>query len=70
MDIKRTIDKAAMGLAMLYSPTQTPDFQSDISDTLMIRIPGRSAARGEVTHKTFKQMNRAERRAVASNSKR
>ncbi len=41
--------------------------QSDISDTLLLPIPGRSAARGEVTHKTFKDMNRAERRAVLSN---
>lgn len=42
----------------------------DISDTMLMRIPGRSAERGEVTHKTFKQMNRKERRIIASNKSR
>lgn len=40
------------------------------SDTLMLRIPGRSAARGEVTHKKFADMNRKERRAFLSGQKR
>lgn len=35
-------------------------------DTLLLRIPGRSAAAGEVTHKLFKDMNRKERRAFLS----
>jgi len=35
-------------------------------DKIMYRIPGRSAARGEVTHKMFKDMNRKERRAITS----
>lgn len=42
----------------------------DKSDTLLLRIPGRSAERGEVTHKAFKDMNRAERRAFLSNKSR
>lgn len=40
------------------------------SDSLMLRIPGRSAERGEITHKRFADMNRKERRAVLSGSKR
>lgn len=40
------------------------------SDTLLLRIPGRSAARGEITHKKFADMNRKERRAFLSGQKR
>lgn len=37
------------------------------SDTIRLAIPGRSAARGEITHKIFADMNRKERRALLSN---
>lgn len=37
---------------------------------LLLPIPGRSAARGEVTHKLAKDMNRKERRAFNSNKSR
>jgi hypothetical protein len=51
----------------VYVPERpkAPDF-----DTIMYRIPGRSAARGEVTHKMFKDMNRKERRAIISGKQR
>lgn len=39
-------------------------------DSLLLPIPGRSASRGEVTHKKFADMNRKERRAFHSNKKR
>lgn len=37
----------------------------DIRD-LLLPIPGKIASRGDVTHKKFAQMNRAERRAFLS----
>lgn len=39
------------------------------SDSMLFRIPGRSAERGEVTHKKFADMNRKERRAFLSGRK-
>lgn len=37
-----------------------------ISPEMLYRIPGRDAKRGEITHKTLRQMNRHERRLVRS----
>lgn len=39
------------------------------TDEMLMRIPGRNADRGEVTHKRFKDMNRKERRALLSGKK-
>lgn len=41
----------------------------DLSD-MLLPIPGRSAARGEVAHKKFADMNRKERRAFNSSKSR
>ena len=40
--------------------------EADRLDSLMLRIPGRDATKGEVTHKLAKDMNRKERRAFQS----
>lgn len=58
-------------------PSQVETYVLDIKtvepppnfDDMLIRIPGRSAARGEITHKRFKDMNRKERRAMMSGKK-
>ena len=43
-----------------------PHWNADqrIGDDIYYRIPGRDFARGEVTHKRLKDMNRQERRAM------
>lgn len=67
--IERHRERAPM-VVYVDSPTATSLYREEVIDTMLMRIPGRSAARGEVTHKTISQMNRKERRAFQSNSKR
>lgn len=44
--------------------------EADRLDSMMLRIPGRRAEIGEVTHKLPKDMNRKERRAFQSSRRR
>jgi hypothetical protein len=48
----------------------TADREVYTEPEMIYRIPGRDAARGEITHKVWRDMNRQERRAIVASRQR